>query len=90
MRAAFPVASPHRYVMLDRGSKFDAGVMAFLQAAGLEPNRTSIQAPRKTNEGEDKAAESTQHMGLVKWTTETAARLGKPFLMSSISRHFGP
>jgi hypothetical protein len=78
-----------RYVILDRGSKFDAGVMAFLQAAGLEPKWTSIQAPRKAHEPEDKAGESTQHPWLVKWTTVTAARFGKPFLRSSISRHFG-
>ena len=45
LREAFPEASPHRYVILDHDSKFDADVMAFLKATGLEPKRTSVQAP---------------------------------------------
>ena len=45
LREAFPEASPHRYVILDRDSKFDADVIAFLKATGLEPKRTSVQAP---------------------------------------------
>jgi len=32
-------------VILDRDRKFDAEVIGFLQAAGLEPKRTSVQAP---------------------------------------------
>jgi transposase InsO family protein len=32
-------------VILDRDSKFDADVIAFLRATGLEPKRTSVQAP---------------------------------------------
>jgi putative transposase len=45
LREAFPEASPYRYVILDRDSKFDADVIAFLKATGLEPKRTSVQAP---------------------------------------------
>jgi transposase InsO family protein len=45
LREAFPEASPYRYVILDHDSKFDADVMAFLKATGLEPKRTSVQAP---------------------------------------------
>ena len=45
LREAFPEASPYRYVILDHDSKFDADVTAFLQATGLEPKRTSVQAP---------------------------------------------
>jgi putative transposase len=45
LREAFPEASPYRYVILDRDSKFDADVIAFLKATGLEPRRTSVQAP---------------------------------------------
>jgi putative transposase len=45
LREAFPQASPYRYVILDRDSKFDAGVITFLKATGLKPKRTSIQAP---------------------------------------------
>jgi putative transposase len=45
LREAFPEAGPYRYVILDRDSKFDADVIAFLRATGLKPKRTSIQSP---------------------------------------------
>ncbi len=45
LREAFPEASPYRYVILDRDSKFDADVITLLKATGLKPKRTSIQAP---------------------------------------------
>ncbi len=45
LREAFPEAGAHRYVILDRDSKFDAEVIAFLKATGLQPKRTGIQAP---------------------------------------------
>ena len=45
LREAFPEAVPYRYVILDRDSKFDADVIAFLKAISLEPKRTSVQAP---------------------------------------------
>jgi transposase InsO family protein len=45
LREAFPEAGPYRYVILDRDSKFDADVIAFLKATGLKPKRTSIQSP---------------------------------------------
>ena len=31
--------------ILDRDSKFDAGVIQFLKSTGLKPKRTSLQAP---------------------------------------------
>ena len=45
LREAFPGASPYRYAILDRDSKFDADVIAFLKATGLKPKRTSVRAP---------------------------------------------
>lgn len=45
LREAFPEAGPYRYAIFDRDSKFDADVVAFLKATGLEPKRTSAQAP---------------------------------------------
>ena len=45
LREAFPEAAPYRYAILDHDSKFDADVIAFLKATGLEPKRTSVQAP---------------------------------------------
>jgi putative transposase len=45
LREAFPEAGPYRYVTLDRDSKFDADVIAFLNATGLKPKRTSVQSP---------------------------------------------
>jgi transposase InsO family protein len=45
LREAFPEATPYRYVILDRDSIFDASVIAFLKATGLEPKRTSIHSP---------------------------------------------
>jgi hypothetical protein len=45
LREAFPDAGPYRYAILDRDSIFNADVIAFLQATGLKPKRTSIQAP---------------------------------------------
>ena len=45
LRAGFPEAAPCRYVILDRDTKFDAEVITFLKATGLEPKRTSILSP---------------------------------------------
>ena len=45
LREAFPEAGPYRYAILDHDSKFDADVVAFQKATGLEPKRTSVQAP---------------------------------------------
>jgi len=45
LRATFPEAGSYRYVILDRDAKFDDSVTTFLQATGLTPKRTSIQAP---------------------------------------------
>ena len=45
LREAFPEACPYRYAVLDRDSIFNADVVTFLKSTGLEPKRTSIQAP---------------------------------------------
>ena len=45
LREAFPEAGSYRYVILDRDSKFAGEVLKFLKATGLEPKRTSVQAP---------------------------------------------
>ena len=45
LREAFPEAGPYRYAILDRDSIFDANVITFLKATGLQPKRTSIRAP---------------------------------------------
>jgi transposase InsO family protein len=45
LREAFPETAPYRYVILDRDSKFDADVIKFLKATGLELKRTSVEAP---------------------------------------------
>jgi len=45
LREAFPEPCRYRYVIFDRDQKFNAEVLSFLEAAGLEPKRTSVQAP---------------------------------------------
>jgi putative transposase len=45
LRETFPEAGSYRHAILDHDSKFDADVIAFLQATGLRPKRTSVQAP---------------------------------------------
>jgi putative transposase len=45
LRAAFPEAGPYRYAIFDRDSTFGEEVVTFLEATGLKPKRTSIQAP---------------------------------------------
>jgi transposase InsO family protein len=45
LREAFPEAGPFRYAIFDRDPKFDADVVALLKTTGLEPKRTSAQAP---------------------------------------------
>jgi transposase InsO family protein len=45
LREAFSEAGRYRYAILDRDSKFNATVIAFLKATGLKPKRTSIQSP---------------------------------------------
>jgi len=45
LRAAFPEAGPYRYAIFDRDSTFGEEVVTFLEATGLKPKRTSVQAP---------------------------------------------
>ena len=45
LRATFTEAGSYRYVILDRDARFDDSVTAFLQATGLIPKRSSVQAP---------------------------------------------
>src|SRR5262249_3374633 len=45
LREAFCDGSLYRYVILDRDSKFNGEVIAFLEATGLKAKRTRIQAP---------------------------------------------
>ena len=44
LREAFPESGRYRYVLFDRDRKFNAEVLSFLESAGLEPKRTSVQA----------------------------------------------
>jgi putative transposase len=45
LREAFPEAGAYRYAIFDRDSTFNEEVVAFLDATGLKPKRTSVQAP---------------------------------------------
>ena len=45
LKEAFPEADPYRYVIFDHDSKFNRDVIQLLTATGLQPKRTSIQAP---------------------------------------------
>lgn len=45
LREAFPDGSPYKYAILDRDTKFSAGVLDLLKASGIEPVRTSIRSP---------------------------------------------
>ena len=45
LREAFAEPCRYGYVILDRDRKFDAEVMTFWEAAGLETKRTRVQAP---------------------------------------------
>jgi len=45
LREAFPEAAPYRYAIFDRDSTFSEEVVTFLEATGLKPKRTSVQAP---------------------------------------------
>jgi transposase InsO family protein len=45
LREAFPEPCRYRNVIFDRDQKFNAEVLSFVEAAGLEPKRTSVRAP---------------------------------------------
>src|SRR5215471_19276173 len=45
LREALPEAGPYRYAIFDRDSKYDADVITFLKATGLQAKQTSVQAP---------------------------------------------
>ena len=45
LRETFPEADPYRYIIFDHDSKFNVDVIRLLTATGLQPKRTSIQAP---------------------------------------------
>jgi putative transposase len=44
LREALPEAGPYRYAILDHDSIFNADVIAFLEATGLEAKRASVRA----------------------------------------------
>jgi len=45
LRETFSGEEPYRYVILDYDAKFNAEMIAFLKSTGLNPKRTSVQAP---------------------------------------------
>jgi putative transposase len=45
LRETFSQADPYRYIIFDHDSKFNLDVIQLLKATGLQPKRTSIQAP---------------------------------------------
>jgi putative transposase len=45
LREAFTDSDRHRYVILDRDSKFSREVVAFLKSSGIRPVRTSVHSP---------------------------------------------
>jgi len=45
LRESFSGADLYRYMILNRDSKFNADVIAMLEATGFTPKRTSVQAP---------------------------------------------
>ena len=45
LREAFTETGLYRYAIFDHDSKFNADVIAFLSATGLQSKRTSVQAP---------------------------------------------
>ncbi|HSU31758.1 MAG TPA: integrase core domain-containing protein [Bryobacteraceae bacterium] len=45
LREAFPEAAPYRYAIFDHDSKFNVDVVRLLAGTGVEPKRTSIEAP---------------------------------------------
>jgi transposase InsO family protein len=45
LRETFSDSDRHRYVILDRDSKFSAEVIGFLRSTGIKPARTSVRSP---------------------------------------------
>ena len=45
LREAFPGSPRHRYVILDRDTKFSREVLDFLASSGIKPVRTSVRSP---------------------------------------------
>jgi putative transposase len=45
LREAFPYSPSHRYMVLDRDSKFSEDVVGFLRSSGIKAVRTSIRSP---------------------------------------------
>ena len=45
LREAFPGSPHHRYVILDRDTKFSREVLGFLDSAGIKAVRTSVRSP---------------------------------------------
>ena len=45
LRETFSDSDRHRYVILDRDSKFSAEVIGFLHSSGIKPVRTSVRSP---------------------------------------------
>jgi putative transposase len=45
LREAFPYVPHHRYMILDRDSKFSEDVVGFLRSSGIKAVRTSVRSP---------------------------------------------
>jgi putative transposase len=52
LREALGDAGPYRYAIFDRDSTFSEEVVTFLEATGLKPKRTSVQAPSQNGVAE--------------------------------------
>jgi hypothetical protein len=51
LREAFPEPCRYHFVLFDRDRKFNAEVLSFLKAAGLEPKHSSVQALAEWHHG---------------------------------------
>jgi hypothetical protein len=82
-RQAFPEADPYRYAILDRDSIFDADVMAFLNASGLRPKRTSRRRSVETKPAAGASLISLPSLGGLTIATRGAERHRRPSLSDS-------
>ena len=82
LRETFPEAGQYRYVILDRDSKFDADVITFLKATGLQPTRTSIRSPWRNGTAERWVGSCRRELldHVIPWNEEHLRRLIREYV----------
>ena len=82
LRDAFPNDGTYKYAILDRDSKFSAGVLALLKSSVIDPVRTSIRSPWQNDIAERRVGTARRECfdNVIALNEAHVRRLGREFI----------